>query len=107
MVFPRLSIAIHRKSGNETRMENPSQRPQPSRSPLLEWVCENVLPNCEKAISLAETGVERPLTAMERAGLKYHGRLCPFCGCAEGKFTATRERYEKARKADGSGPTTP
>lgn len=71
-----------------------SQKQKASRSRALEWVCDNVMPNCDKAISLVEKGIEQPLTRGDKLSLKYHKRLCPFCGCNEGKFTALKERYE-------------
>lgn len=55
---------------------------------LMERFCETCLPNCGKAMHLVETGRQRNLSAGERILLKYHGRLCPFCACATGKFQA-------------------
>ena len=65
------------------------------RSKALEWVCENIMPNCGKAMSLVEKGIEQPLSASDKLALKYHGRLCPFCGCNEGKFSSLFERYKE------------
>ena len=64
----------------------------------LEWLC-GCLPNCEKAIGLAETGIERELTAAEKVSLKYNGRLCPFCACATGKFESVIHRMKEAQEA--------
>jgi hypothetical protein len=64
-------------------------------SRLMEGVCER-LPNCGKAMELVERGCERPLTMAERIGLKYHGRLCPFCACATGKFESAMARMKEA-----------
>jgi|TARA_B110000495_G_C22547469_1_gene331479 hypothetical protein len=79
-------------------MKSASNSSQPeakaARSKALEWVCENVIPNCDKAIALVEKGIEEPLTSGNKLSLKYHKRLCPFCGCNEGKFTSLLERYK-------------
>lgn len=64
-------------------------------SRLMEGFCER-LPNCGKAMDLVERGCERPLTLTERIGLKYHGRLCPFCACATGKFESAMARMREA-----------
>jgi hypothetical protein len=57
----------------------------------MESFCQR-LPNCTKAMALVETGCERELSPRERLALKYHGRLCPFCGCAAGKFDSALAR---------------
>lgn len=67
-------------------------------SRLMEGICER-LPNCSRAMELVELGCERPLTFRERAGLKYHGRLCPFCACATGKFESAMARMQDAEAA--------
>lgn len=67
------------------------------RGNLMETVCD-YLPNCGKAMQLVETGCSRDLTLLEKLRLKYHGRLCPFCGCATGKFDSARNRYHDAIK---------
>lgn len=67
-------------------------------SRLMEGICER-LPNCGKAMELVERGCERPLTLTERIGLKYHGRLCPFCACATGKFESGMARMREAEAA--------
>jgi hypothetical protein len=54
-------------------------------------------------MALVERGTERALTPGERLSLRYHGYLCPFCGCAQGKFSAARERYLEAEAQRGSG----
>jgi hypothetical protein len=64
----------------------------------MESLCE-CLPNCGKALSLAETGTSRDLRLSERIALKYHGRLCLFCACATGKFESAMHRMEEARQA--------
>jgi hypothetical protein len=69
-----------------------------SRNPFMEWFCD-CLPNCEKAVELAETGIERELTAPEKLRLKYNGRLCPFCACATGKFESVMNRMKEAQEA--------
>jgi hypothetical protein len=69
------------------------------RSKALEWACEHLAPNCGVAISLIERGIEKPLKTHERLALRYHKRLCPFCGCSEGKLKALMVRYEEAKSA--------
>jgi hypothetical protein len=69
----------------------------------LEKICL-CLPNCGRALDLAKTGAERPLSFGERVGLRYHGNLCPFCNCSEFKFKTAlahmREaEQERAKKA--------
>ena len=64
----------------------------------MEWFCD-CLPNCEKAIELAEKGIGRELTAPEKLRLKYNGRLCPFCACATGKFESVMNRMKEAQEA--------
>lgn len=67
-------------------------------SPLrraMETVCEH-LPNCTKALHLLETGCTRPLSGTERLRLRYHSRLCPFCGCAAGKFASAFQKYRES-----------
>lgn len=61
--------------------------------------CCSLLPNCGRAISLVETACERPLTARERLQLKYDRRLCPFCGCAAGKFASVENRLKDQQGA--------
>jgi hypothetical protein len=61
----------------------------------MERVCE-CLPNCTKALALVETGCARDLSLKERIALKYHGRLCPFCACATGKFEAAKAVMQEA-----------
>lgn len=73
----------------------PTSRTKTRRHPLLEKACE-CLPNCSKALELVETGCERELSPGERVALKYHGRLCPFCACATGKFEAAMARMREA-----------
>ena len=65
---------------------------------LMELVCQEVLPNCDKAMQLAEAGIEKPLGLGERIALAYHGQLCPFCSCARGKFDASLARMNETRK---------
>jgi len=62
----------------------------------MEAVCEQ-LPNCSKAMAIVETGIERDLSVKERIALKYHGRLCPFCACATGKFESALTRMREAQ----------
>lgn len=62
----------------------------------MESACE-CLPNCSKAMALVETGCERELSLKEKAALKYHGRLCPFCACATGKFEAAKALMKEAQ----------
>jgi hypothetical protein len=64
----------------------------------MEWFCES-LPNCEKAIQLVETGIERDLSVGEKLKLKYNSRLCPFCACATGKFESMKTRMAEAEEA--------
>lgn len=71
----------------------------------MEAVCER-LPNCSKAMALVATGCERDLGLRERVALKYHGRLCPFCACATGKYEAARALMKEAeaqRSLDRAG----
>ena len=77
-------------------MPSKSERPVASRNFLMERLCE-CLPNCSKALHLAETGRQRDLSPLERIKLKYHGRLCPFCACATGKFESAIARMEEAK----------
>jgi hypothetical protein len=70
----------------------------------MEGFCE-CLPNCSKALDLVERGCARDLSLKERLALKYHGRLCPFCACATGKFEAAKARMREAEAARrGAGP---
>lgn len=64
----------------------------------MEGVCER-LPNCTKALHLVERGCERDLSRSERLALRYHGRLCPFCGCATGKYESALTRMREAEEA--------
>ena len=82
----------------------PSQNTQPrtARSRLLESLCEQ-LPNCTKALALAETGCERDLTLRERIALRYNSRLCPFCACATGKFESAMNRMQEAEASRKAG----
>lgn len=75
-----------------------SRNRSPKRHPIMESLCE-CLPNCSKALELVERGIERDLKTSERIALKYHGRLCPFCACATGKFEAAKARMEEAARA--------
>ncbi|HKJ91177.1 MAG TPA: hypothetical protein VJ960_08605 [Oceanipulchritudo sp.] len=84
-------------------MPSSSKRPGPARNPLLERLCE-CLPNCSKAMALVETGCERDLNLREKVALKYHGRLCPFCACATGKFESALNRMEEAEKIRATVP---
>jgi hypothetical protein len=70
---------------------------QPSRNRFMEWLCE-CLPNCDDAMQLVETGIERDLTAAEKLRLKYNSRLCPFCACATGKFESAKARMREAEE---------
>jgi hypothetical protein len=70
-------------------VDPPTARPFSSR--LMEAVCQR-LPNCTRALQLVETGCRRELSTREKLALKYHGRLCPFCGCASGKFDSALAR---------------
>ena len=72
------------------------------RNTLMERFCETCLPNCGKAMTLVETGRQRNLSIKERALLKYHGRLCPFCACATGKFEAGMRLMREAEDERGS-----
>lgn len=63
---------------------------------VMEGICER-LPNCTRAMEIVETGIERDLNARERILLKYHGRLCPFCGCAAGRYESALHRMEEAQ----------
>ncbi len=65
---------------------------------VMESVCMK-LPNCTRAMELAETGAERPLKPLERVALRYHSRLCPFCGCAAGSFESAMEKLREAEAA--------
>lgn len=77
-------------------MPTPSaNRAATNRNRLMEGLCE-CLPNCSKALDLVERGCARELTFKERVALKYHGRLCPFCACATGKFEAAKARMAEA-----------
>jgi hypothetical protein len=78
-------------------MPTPSRDRTPKRNPVMESLCE-CLPNCTKALGLVERGIERELTLRERISLKYHGRLCPFCACATGKFEAAKARMAEAAR---------
>ena len=68
----------------------------------MEWFCE-CLPNCENAMQLVETAIERELTVVEKVRLKYNSRLCPFCACATGKFESAKVRMEEAKQARLAG----
>lgn len=68
-----------------------------SRSVMLESICE-ALPNCTKALALAERGVERPLSWREKLALKYHSPLCPYCGCNKFTFERAMERLKEAEE---------
>jgi hypothetical protein len=76
----------------------PTKAAVDSRRNVMEKLCEQ-LPNCSKAMELVETGIERDLRLRERVALRYHGRLCPFCGCAAGKFASARQRMREAEAA--------
>jgi hypothetical protein len=89
-------FALRRTLRTVTGMSSqPSTPASRNRSRLMESFCE-MLPNCTRAISLAETGAERPLKSGERLALRYHSRLCPFCGCAQGKFDIAMEQMRTA-----------
>jgi len=57
------------------------------------------LPNCERAIALAETGQKRDLGMLEKISLRYNRRLCPFCACAETKVEVEISKMEAARQS--------
>ena len=60
-----------------------------------------LLPSCFTALRLAENGAERKLKPHEKVALRYHGRLCPHCNCAQRKFDkaiAAMREAEHARK---------
>ena len=76
-------------------MPNNADKDKGMRSRMMEGLCER-LPNCTRAMELVELGCERPLSLRERLGLKYHGRLCPFCACATGKFESAMARMQEA-----------
>ncbi len=44
------------------------------------------LPNCQDALRLVESGIQRPLNIRERISLRYHRRLCLYCSCNREKF---------------------
>lgn len=76
----------------------PESKPARSlKSRLMENLCE-CLPNCSKAMALVETGCQRELKTTEKLALKYHGRLCPFCACATGKFEAAKAVMQEAER---------
>ncbi|MEX0330787.1 MAG: hypothetical protein AB3N64_05125 [Puniceicoccaceae bacterium] len=77
-------------------MPSDAKESNPSRNRFMEWLCE-CLPNCDNAMELVETGIERDLTAIEKVRLKYNSRLCPFCACATGKFESAKARMEEAQ----------
>lgn len=76
-------------------MPDPTAKSRSWNERLMERVCDH-LPNCTKALALVETGIRRDLSTRERVALKYHGRLCPFCACATGKFEAGMARMREA-----------
>jgi len=75
----------------------PEDPPKASSSSgkIMEAICER-LPNCTRAMDLVETGIERDLSRRERLLLRYHGRLCPFCGCAAGRYASALHRMREA-----------
>jgi len=82
-----------------------SERPKKDTSianVLMEGICER-LPNCTRAMEIVETGIERELTTRERIALRYHGRLCPFCGCATGRFESALHRMKEAEAERSAG----
>ena len=79
-------------------MSSESSKASAKRNGLMEKVCEQ-LPNCTRALELVETGCERNLSLKEKFALKYHGRLCPFCACATGKFESAMARMREAEAA--------
>lgn len=78
----------------------------PAEESILDKVmaaCCSALPNCTRAVHLAETACERELSLRESIQLKYDRRLCPFCGCAAGKFASVEHRMQEARQQRLSG----
>ena len=79
------------------RLMSENRDSQSSSNGNLSGRLERLLPNCSRALELCETGTRRTLTFREWILLKYHGQLCPYCGCAEGKFRSARERMLKGQ----------
>lgn len=69
------------------------------RHPLMEKVCENLLPNCHSALQIVETGIARDLSLKERLALRYHSQLCPFCSCKRFKLDTMLEEMREAERA--------
>jgi hypothetical protein len=90
-------------SASSPQMGIQSAKGKTQRNRFMEAACE-YLPNCSKAMSLVETGCERNLRFAEKVALKYHGRLCPFCACATGKFESGMNRMREAQAARRSAP---
>ena len=76
-------------------MTNPETSTNGLGQGLLEKL-NNALPNCTAALRLCETGQQRPLTPLEKAGLRWHSKLCVFCQCARTKFEIAHEKYTEA-----------
>ena len=62
---------------------------------LLEKI-NRLLPNCYRALDLAERGLKRPLKLHEKVGLKYNSHLCLHCSCAENKFKTAMGKLREA-----------
>lgn len=60
-----------------------------------------VVPNCESALRMAETGQKRPLNLKEKFVLFYNSPLCPHCSCNREKF-----KEEKAKMVSSSSRRT-
>ena len=81
-----------------------AKRKQSSPASVYDRVMDafgNLLPKCEPALELAETGIERRLSLVERVSLKYHSNLCLYCSCKRSKLDALKEKM-RAAEADRS-----
>jgi len=65
-------------------------------STLLQWF-NGCLPNCDRAVELAERGEQKDLSVAEKTALKYNARLCPFCACSEVKVQTAIRKMEEAQ----------
>lgn len=56
-----------------------------------------LLPQCTRALELAETGIRRDLNPWEAISLRYHGNLCLYCSCKKDKFEQKKREMQQAR----------
>ena len=58
-----------------------------------------LIPSCQDALRLVETGKERPLKIHEKFALFYNSPLCLHCNCNRDKFDKERAEMRNIARA--------